>query len=171
MWSVPTSLLFNNYWHQLWTVILVAWWSHMASDGNLGSGHGLLPDSTKSLRESMLTLPIAFPKSFKEIIWKCLQRAAVWHRLLHRSNIHLVEDYSSSLLVLHIGWTGLASVEGLSPVQRQGITWTNAGLLSVGLVGKKIWNSNGDFIIFIQENSFQFVVCQNVVHFVQGEMI
>ena len=32
------------------------------------------------------------------------------------------------------------------------------------------WNLNRNFILFIQENAFQNVVCQNGGHFVQGEM-
>ena len=32
------------------------------------------------------------------------------------------------------------------------------------------WNLNQSFIIYIQENAFQNVVCQNGGHFVQGEM-
>ena len=33
------------------------------------------------------------------------------------------------------------------------------------------WNLNRNYIIFIQENAFENVVCQNGGHFVQGEMI
>ena len=39
-------------------------------------------------------------------------------------------------------WVIIASGNGLSPVRRQAITWTNAGLLSIGLLGSnfnEIW--------------------------------
>ena len=37
--------------------LIVAWWCHMATEVwvNIGSGNGLLPDSTKPLPEPMLT--------------------------------------------------------------------------------------------------------------------
>ena len=35
---------------------------------------------------------------------------------------------------------------------------------------KNQWNLNSNFAIFIQENSFESVVCQNDGNFVQGEM-
>ena len=35
-----------------------------------------------------------------------------------------------------VNWVSIGSGNGLSPVRRQTITWTNAGLLSIGLLGK-----------------------------------
>ena len=70
-------------------------------------------------------------------------------------------------------WTVITgSDNGLSPVCRQAITWTNAGLLSIGLLETSLlkWNLNQNFIIFIQENAFQNDVCQHGGLFVQGEM-
>ena len=34
-----------------------------------------------------------------------------------------------------MNWVSIVSGNGLSPVRRQAITWTNAGLLSIGLIG------------------------------------
>ena len=55
----------------------------------------------------------------------------------------------------------------LSPVRRQAITWTNAGLLSIRLLGayfSEIWIEKS--MIFIQENAIENVVCQNGGQFV-----
>ena len=40
-------------------------------------------------------------------------------------------------LVLHVSmdWAIIGSGNGLSPIQRQAITWTNAALLWIGLLG------------------------------------
>ena len=41
-----------------------------------------------------------------------------------------------------VNWVSIGSGNGLSPVQRQAITWTNAGLLSIGPLGtnfSEIW--------------------------------
>ena len=38
-------------------------------------------------------------------------------------------------------------------------------------VNKFQWNSNRNYIIFIQENAFEIVVCQNGGHFVQGDAL
>ena len=53
-------------------------------------------------------------------------------------------------------WAITGSGNGLSPVRRQAITWTNTGLLSIGPMRtnfSEIWNLNS--IIFIQENAFE----------------
>ena len=65
-------------------------------------------------------------------------------------------------------WVSISSGNGVSPVRRQSMTWTKADLVSIGLQFQ--WNSNQNSIIFIQENAFEFVVCQDGGHFVQGEM-
>ena len=54
----------------------------------------------------------------------------------------------------------MGSDNGLSPDRRQVIIWTNAGILLIGPLGTNFsemfyLNSN----IFIQENSFEYVVC------------
>ena len=62
----------------------------------------------------------------------------------------------------------IGSDNGLSPVRRQAINWTNAGLLSIP-ENKFQWNSNQNYIISIQENAYENVVCQIGGHFVQGD--
>ena len=48
--------------------------------------------------------------------------------------------------------------DGLSPDRRQTIIWTNAGILLIGPLGKKLqWNLNWSLYIFIQENEFENV--------------
>ena len=47
-----------------------------------------------------------------------------------------------------VNWVIIGSGNGLSPVWRQAITWTNAGLLSVGLLGKKSVNFESEFYYF-----------------------
>ena len=71
-------------------------------------------------------------------------------------------------IYLSVNWIIIGSGNGLSPVRHQAITWTNDGLLSIGLHFQ--WNLNRNSIIFIQEKSFKNVVCQNGGHFVQTEM-
>ena len=61
--------------------------------------------------------------------------------------------YSTPLLSLNRVIIG--SSNGLSPGRHQAITGTNAGLLSIGLLGtsfSEIWNFNS--VLFIQENAF-----------------
>ena len=66
----------------------------------------------------------------------------------------------------------IGSGNGLSPVRRQAVTWTNAGSLQIGLLGTKFqWKLNWNFIIFIQENALEIVICQSGSHFVQGRWI
>ena len=70
-----------------------------------------------------------------------------------------------------MNWVNIGSDKGLSPVLRQAINWTNAGLLFIGLMEtnfRAIWT--GIIIILIQENAFENVVWQNGGHLVQGEM-
>ena len=67
-----------------------------------------------------------------------------------------------------VTWVSIASGNGLSPDPHQAITWTNAGLFSIGLLGPDF--SEIRIGILIQENAFGIVICQNGGHFVQGEM-
>ena len=55
----------------------------------------------------------------------------------------------------------IGSGNGLSLLQRQAITWTNADLLSIGPLETNFNEilSQGS-IIFIQENAFENVVCK-----------
>ena len=52
------------------------------------------------------------------------------------------------------------SDNGLAPVRRQAIIWTNAGILSIGPFNwnKLQWKFNRNSYIFIQENAFENVV-------------
>ena len=74
--------------------------------------------------------------------------------------------------------TIIGSDNGLSPGRRQAIIWTNAGILLIGTLGTKLkwnfnrnivnwilgnklqWNSDRNSNIFIQENTFESVVCE-----------
>ena len=70
---------------------------------------------------------------------------------------------------MSMNWVIIGSDNGLLPVRHQGIAWSNAGLLSNGLMGtyfSEIWIG----ILFIQENAIENNVCQNGGHFVQGKM-
>ena len=61
--------------------------------------------------------------------WKC--RLPKWRPFCRG-------DYRSS-----VNWVSIGSVNGLSPVQCQAITWTSAGLLSIGLLGtyfSEVWS-------------------------------
>ena len=69
-----------------------------------------------------------------------------------------------------MNWISIGSGNGLSPLRCQAITWTNAGLLSIGLLGTNFSEKNRNSVIFIQENTFEIIVCQYGGHFVQGEI-
>ena len=58
-----------------------------------------------------------------------------------------------------VNWVSIGSDNGLSPVRRQAITWTNADLLSIGPFRtnfSEVWIKNTK--LFIQENAFEKVV-------------
>ena len=72
----------------------------------------------------------------------------------------------ASVSRVNIGWDN-----GLSPIQRQAIISTNAGLLSMGPPGTNV----SEILIeiqklFIHENAFENNVCKMAAIFVQGEM-
>ena len=69
---------------------------------------------------------------------------------------------------MSVNWAIIGPGNGLSPVRRQTITWTNAGLLSIRLKGTYF---NENLIIFIQENAIENVNCQNGSHFVWGKRV
>ena len=51
------------------------------------------------------------------------------------------------------------------------MTWTNAGLLSIGLLEKSVSEIQFRILsVSFEENAVQIVICQNSGHFVQGEM-
>ena len=54
----------------------------------------------------------------------------------------------------------IGSDNGLSPGRRQGIIWTNVGLLLIEPLGTLQWNFNRNSYIFIQENTIENVVCE-----------
>ena len=54
--------------------------------------------------------------------------------------------------------TTIGSDNDLSPGQREAITWTNAGILLIGLRNKLQWTFNRNSYIFMQENAFEMVV-------------
>ena len=69
-----------------------------------------------------------------------------------------------------MNWVFIGPDNGLVPVWHQAITWTNAALLSIGLMGtyfSEIWLG---ILSLALKNAIEFVVCQNGDHFVQGVM-
>ena len=57
--------------------------------------------------------------------------------------------------------TIIGSDNGLSPERRLAIIWTNARILFIGPWGNKLqWNFNRNSNIFIEENTFENVVCE-----------
>ena len=55
--------------------------------------------------------------------------------------------------------TIIGSDNGLAPTRRQAIIWTNAGILLIGTLGKKLqWNFTRMSFILIQENAYENVV-------------
>ena len=67
------------------------------------------------------------------------------------------------------GQGSIDSGNGLSPVRRQAITWTNADLPSIGpseTIVNEIWIRNSN--ISIHENAFEHVVCKLVTILSRG---
>ena len=82
------------------------------------------------------------------------------------SNLPWYRIYASA------NWVSIGPGNGLSPVRRQAITWTNADLLSIGLLGTNFSEiRNGNTKIFIHENAFENIVYENGGHFVQGKRV
>ena len=90
---------------------------------------------------------------------------------IHVSNLKALDTLLHLLCQMHlIHWVRVTHIcisklsiigsdNGLSPGWRQAITWTNAGILLIGSLGKQLqWNLNRN--IFIQEKASESVVCE-----------
>ena len=64
----------------------------------------------------------------------------------------------------------IVSGNGLSPVRRQAISWTNVDLLSIGSSGKLQWNSNCSAKFFIHESVYENV-CEMAVILSKGRWV
>ena len=80
-------------------------------------------------------------KSFLQLVYSYFFSSSA---IRWRPTVHWV--YCQSLTHLPpsaaVNWVSIGSGNGLSPVRRQTITWTNANLLSIGLLGRnfsEIW--------------------------------
>ena len=60
-----------------------------------------------------------------------------------------------------MNWVSIGSDNGLPPIQRQAIIWSNAGLLSIKwtIRNKLKWNFNQNTKLFIHENASENIVC------------
>ena len=59
---------------------------------------------------------------------------------------------------MSVNQVSIGSDNSLAPVRRQAIIWTNAGILSIGPLGKKLqWAFNQSTELFIYENAFENV--------------
>ena len=58
-----------------------------------------------------------------------------------------------SVAYMSVNRVNIGSDNGLSPIRRQAIIWTNAGLLSIKPLGT-------NFKLFINENAFKIIVCE-----------
>ena len=88
-----------------------------------------------------------------EVLYAKCQLFLIW--------LQCVNSSPPSAVYVSVNWVIIGSGNGLSPLWCQAITWTNAGLLSIGLLspGNMFhWNLNQNFIIFIEENAFENVV-------------
>ena len=65
-----------------------------------------------------------------------------------------------------MNWVSIGSGNGLSPVQYQAITRTNAGALSIGPLGTKL----NEILIEIHKNEIKDVFCQIGGHSGQREV-
>ena len=70
---------------------------------------------------------------------------------------------------MSLSWVSVGSGNGLLPVHRQAIAWTNAGLLSLGPPGTNFSEIRIEMQNFsLIRNAFENVICQIGCHFVQG---
>ena len=80
------------------------------------------------------------------------------------------EFNSSPPIYASVNRTGIGSENGLSPIRRQAIIWTNAVFLS-RLRNKVQWNLNQNSNIFIHENAFENIVCEIAVILSRGRWV
>ena len=116
-----------------------------------------------SMYDSLLKIPM---------IMRCDILFVVIETICRKTNnfVTLSVIYPWSLKYASRKWVIIGSGNGLSPVQCQANTWSHAGLLSIGLLGKSFREIELNFIIFIKENVVQNAVCQMTTNFVQREM-
>ena len=65
-----------------------------------------------------------------------------------------------------MNWVSIGAGNGLAPVRRQATTRTNADSVSIRLKGTTF--SEIRIGIFVHENAYEIVVCENEGHFVRG---
>ena len=89
----------------------------------------------------------------------------VMTNLILQPHLPRVSELTHLPIVPHI-YTSVNSVSidsdnDMSPIRRQAIIWTNAGLLSIGTVMNKFqWNFNQNTKLFIDENAHENIVCE-----------
>ena len=121
-------------------------WYHMALRilVNIGTGNGLLPDSTKSLPEPIWTYCQWDPSghmiseilklSFKKIHLKMLSAKC----LPFCSGLHVLTHWGWVTHICVGNLTIFGSDNGMSPGRRQAIIWTNAGILLIQRLGTNL---------------------------------
>ena len=65
----------------------------------------------------------------------------------------------------------IGSDNRLSPGRHQAITCTNAGIMLTGPLWIKTWHFNLNLYIFIQENAFEYIVCEMAAIFSQLQCV
>ena len=80
-----------------------------------------------------------------------------------------VNSSPPSAIYMSVNWVSIVSSNGLPPVRRQAITWTNA--VNCNLRDKLQWNSNHNTKLFIQENVFENVICEMVAILSRGRWV
>ena len=82
------------------------------------------------------------------------------HRTTHRY-FYLTHSGRVTHIYASLHYASISAYNGLSPVRRQAITRTNAGLLSIGPLGINFsHNIMKKKVVFVWENGFQNVVCK-----------
>ena len=89
--------------------------------------------------------------------------------MFYRCQGYIVQN-AQRRIYASLSWVNIGSDSGLSPVRRQAIIWTNAGILLIELLGTGF----SEIIIGIQRFSFKRVhlgmSLRNGVHFVSAAM-
>ena len=130
---------------------------------SIGSDNGLSPGRRQAIIRTNAGILLIRPlgTNFSEFSVEILifsfkkMRLKVWSakRRPFCLGLNELSHMASDMFNLNLG-------DGLSPVLHQAITWTSAGLLSIGPLNNPQWNFKTISDVFVQENALENVVCR-----------
>ena len=82
-----------------------------------------------------------------------------YHQMGRMTHLPLLTRWGRVMHICVVKLTNLGSYNGWLPDRHQASILTNAGMLLIGPLGKKLeWNLNRSLCIFVQENTFENIV-------------